>query len=206
MWRLVMSLRAFVHSTVVTSSLAGSLCTLIIEFPHLIPATAGAAESSWQRGGQGPESALALRASQAADDRRATEFVQSEIDAHWAKTTDGWTTKFQRKNTVGDVLPGEPNLLYRQIKELSFTLEPIEVDEDAKQAGTTYAATISFAPTQERFYRKVDMEEGPKGWSAWQDAAISPFVTVERRHGKWILNADDLLKGVRANASKVPSD
>lgn len=181
------------HPALVASSLLSTIASVGLEVGANIPAVRSLMAANTD-------------GAQNANDRRATDFVQSELDAHWAKVADGWTTKFQRKNAVGDVLPGEPDLLYRQFKELSFTLEPRAVTDDEKLAGTDYIANVEFEKTQERSYRKVDMEDGPKGWSSWRDASISPLITVERRHGKWMLNADDLLKGVRPNASQVPAD
>jgi hypothetical protein len=173
------------------------------ELPHAPHARAFASFSTFsaeqfnhaQRAGQ----------ASAADERKATEFVQSQIDQHWIKVADGWTTKFQRKNAVGDVLPGEPALLYRQLRELEFTLEPHAVADDDDD-GVDYRAAVKFDKTNERFYRRIESDEGPKGWSAWQDAGLSSLITVERRNGRWILNAEDLVQGVRPNPSQVPMD
>lgn len=144
--------------------------------------------------------ATAVVDNESANDRLARQFVEREIDAHWSETDNGMTTRFQRKNALGDVIDGDPNLLYRQIRKLSFTLDAIAKPDGDVQ----YAARINFGVTATREYRLEQSDNGPQGWSAWRDSAVGSFAVIEKRNGKWAISNTDLFEGVKANASKVP--
>ncbi len=139
-----------------------------------------------------------------ADDRAAADFVLSRINQHWIKGADGWTTRFQVHNIFGEVLPGDPDVLFRQIRDLKFTIEPETVSETQRLNGADYRASVTFEKTSERFYRLVQTFEGPQGWSMWRDAFPSWGIAVERRNGQWLISDDDLWDGVLPEAASVP--
>ena len=140
-----------------------------------------------------------------ADDRAAADFVLAKLQEHWLKGPDGWTSRFQLRNMFGEVLPGEPDVLFRQLRDIKFAIEPEAVSESQKLNGTDYRAGVSFEKTSERFYRTVETFEGPAGWSLWEDEFPSFMMAVERRNGKWLISDDDLFSGIRPEVADVPT-
>jgi len=132
-----------------------------------------------------------------ADDQAAVEFVLAELKKHWVKGADGWTTQFQQYNLLGEVMPDRvPDVLYRQLREFKYAIEPEEISESMKLNGTDYRAAVSIEKTSERFYRRVETWEGPQGWSLWEDVFPSFGLAVERRNGKWLISDSDLWQGI----------
>jgi len=141
-----------------------------------------------------------------ADDRAAADFFLSKIKEHWLKGSDGWTTRLQQYNMLGQVMPDrEPDTLFRQLRDFKFSIEPESISESLKLNGTDYRAGVNFEKTSARFYRTVETFEGPKGWSLWQDDFPSFGMAVERREGKWLITDSDLWQGILPDAADVPS-
>jgi hypothetical protein len=72
------------------------------------------------------------------DDRAAAAFIRAKIAEHWLKGPDGWTTEFQNFNMAGQVMPGVPEVLYRQYRSLGFSVRPEQLTEAMQLNGTDY--------------------------------------------------------------------
>lgn len=140
-----------------------------------------------------------------ATDREAADFLRAKIDEHWVKGPDGWTTQLQRFNIGGEVIPGEPDTLYRQIRDIKFTIVPERITESQRLNRADYRAEVSFAKSPERTYRKVDNFEGAKGWTMWAQSQPSFGLAMERRNGKWLMTEDVMFDGLKPDASAVPA-
>lgn len=142
-------------------------------------------------------------------DRDAAAFVRAKLDSHWVKSADGWTTQLQERNVAGEVVPDygiTPNPLYKQYRELTFTVEPEAVTEAQRLNGTDYRGRVSFRKTPLRFYRTEYDGEGPKGWSDWTNNVLYnlvPTLAVERRNGRWLIQNSDLFDGLKPNATSI---
>lgn len=101
------------------------------------------------------------------EDRTAANMLRNRIAEHWVKTADGWTTEFQNLDMYGDPAEGTPELLYRQLKNISFTMEPAAITDAQKQSGADYRAAARFDATAERSYRAAEFSPakraGPPG-------------------------------------------
>jgi len=142
--------------------------------------------------------------SMTADDKAAAEFIRSKLAENWVKGADGWTTQYQQHNMLGQVMPGNPNLLYKQIRELSFAISPDTLTEAMKLNGTDYRAEAVFKDSPVRYYQLEGTYEGPAGWGNWKDGTLLfQRLAVERRKGAWLISDSDLFAGVRPQ-SQVP--
>jgi hypothetical protein len=138
-------------------------------------------------------------------DREAAGFVRSKLAEHWVAGDDGWTSEYQLKNLFGAVMPGEPDLKYHQYRKLEITVTPEALTESQKLNGADYRAVVNFEKTPERFFRRVDTFEGPRGWSAWRDGIPAVLVAVERRNGEWLISDTSLFDGLRPDPAAIPS-
>lgn len=140
-----------------------------------------------------------------ADDRAAAAFVRSRLDQHWSKLPDGWTTQFEARNVFGQVIAGTPPVLFQQLRQLEFAIEPEGLTEAQRLNGADYRCVAAFRPTPTRYYRPVANWEGPQGWSSWEDGALTlRRLAVERRKGEWLLQDDDLFQGSKPDPSEMP--
>ena len=141
------------------------------------------------------------------DDEAAAAFISSELAKYWVKTADGWTNQLQQHNVLGELMPDrQPNTLYKQYRNLAFTMAPEFLTESMKLNGTDYRASAQFKDTAVRFYNLEATYDGPKGWSNWKDEMLRfRGIAVERRNGKWLLSDDNLFEGVKPDPSAIPS-
>jgi len=141
-----------------------------------------------------------------ADDRAAAEFVQSRLAEHWIKHGSGWTTEFQQRNMLGEVMPGIPDVQYKQYRNLKFTIAPEQLTEAMRLNGSDYRGVASFEQSPVRYYRNRETWEGPQGWSQWSDGDLFfHTIAVERRNGKWLIQDDDLFVGIKPDPAMIPS-
>jgi hypothetical protein len=136
------------------------------------------------------------------DDKAAADFIRSQLAEHWVKGADGWTTQFQLRNVFGKLVDGNPNVLYKQYRDLSFTLSPATLTEAMKLNGSDYRAEVGFKNSAMRLFRVEADVEGPTGWSNWKDDFLDRLA-VERRNGKWIITDSNLFEGI-APTGTVP--
>jgi len=142
-----------------------------------------------------------------ADDEAAADFVRSKLEEHWVKGPDGWTTQFQQYNIGGQVMTDRvPTVLYKQFKQLSFSMSPEMLTETMKLNGSDYRARAEFKDSPKRFFQTVANFEGPQGWGNWQDGWLEAApLPVERRNGKWITTDHELFEGIKPDSAAVPS-
>jgi hypothetical protein len=138
-------------------------------------------------------------------DREAADFVRTRIEEHWAKGSEGWTTELQQRNVFGQTMPGIPEILYRQCREMEFMIDPEAVTEAQRLNGADYRAVVEFARTPERVYRTVQTWEGPEGWSSWEDGIPAYALAVERRNGEWLIEEDGIFQGLKPETDSVPA-
>ncbi len=142
------------------------------------------------------------------DDEAAADFVSAKLAEHWVKGPDGWTTQFQQRNVMGQLMPDrQPNMLYQQVRQLSFTIAPDNVTEAMKLNGTDYRVSANFKKSPVRFYQLEADYQGPQGWSNWEDhwSMTSVQIVVERRNGKWLISDSNLFEGVKPDPASIPS-
>ena len=140
------------------------------------------------------------------DDKAAVEFVRSKLAESWVKGPDGWTTQFQQRNLLGQVMPGNPNVLYKQIRDLSFTITADPITDAMKLNGTDYRIEAVFKDSPVRYFQLEGTYEGPAGWGNWKDGTLMfERLAVERRKGQWLISDSDLFNGIRPpDPSQVP--
>jgi len=135
-------------------------------------------------------------------DREAYDFIAARIDEHWLRTADGWTTQFQRMNIGGEVMPGRPDTLYRQLRNITFNVTAVPVSESQRLNGSDYRAEVEFATTALRQFNLVDSGMGPPGWTPWEEHYPST-IAVERRNGKWITTNSEMFEWIKPNADEL---
>lgn len=142
------------------------------------------------------------------DDEAAADFVRAKLAEHWVKGPDGWITQFQARNALtGQLMPDrQPNILYQQVRQLSFKIASDFVTEAMKLNGTDYRVSANFDDSPSRFYQIEADYQGPQGWSNWQDhwSMVAVQLAVERRNGKWLISDSNLFEGVRPDLAEVP--
>ena len=138
-------------------------------------------------------------------DREAASYVRSKIAEHWVEGEGGWTTELQQRNLLGELMPGVPAVRFRQVRALSFTLEPEPLSEAQKLNGVDYRGAVTFAQTAQRDYRTAQTFEGPPGWSTWSDG-WPRTLAVERRSGEWRMQDSEWFDGIPPDAGEVPVD
>jgi hypothetical protein len=135
-------------------------------------------------------------------DREAHDFMAAKIDQHWLKTADGWTTQYEKLNLAGEVMPGQPDALYWQLRNISFSVHPRTVSESQRLNGSDYRGEVSFASTSTRNFNLKDVGLGPVGWAPWEDYVIGT-IAIERRNGKWITSETDLFTWIKPKADEL---
>jgi hypothetical protein len=186
---------SFTHCAILTAALLSTL------------ALPGCIGNSSDGGVEGAEVANSHKdgSKLSADDRAAADFVLTKLQEHWLKGPDGWTTQYSLTNYFGEVLPGDPELKFRQYREFKFSIEPEPLTETHKLNGIDYRAGVPFEKTSRRSYRTVPTYEGPQGWSMWSEDWPSMLIAVERRNGKWLISDDNLWNGFLPKAADVPT-
>ena len=141
------------------------------------------------------------------DDEAAAAYISSELAKYWVKTGDGWTNQMQAYNVLGKLMPDQqPNTLFRQYRNLAFTMAPEFLTESMKLNGTDYRAAAQFKDTATRYYNLEATYDERKGWSNWKDEMLRfRGIAVERRNGKWLLSDDNLFEGLKPDPSAIPS-
>lgn len=140
-----------------------------------------------------------------ADDKQAADFLTGKILERWVKGPDGWTTQYQMFNVLGQPVEGTPTLLYRQYRQISFTISPGTLTEAMQLNGTDYRAEAVFKESPGRWFRTEATYEGPQGWGNWQDGMLAyKRIAIERRKGQWIMSDDELLEGIKPTGA-VPT-
>ena len=130
------------------------------------------------------------------EDKEAAAFVRGKLAEHWVKSADGWTTQFQAYNVLGELMPGAtPTLLYKQYREMRFTMAPATLTEAMKLNGSDYRAEVAFKSSPVRYYRTEASYDAPQGWSNWKDEYLENLA-VERRNGKWIISDANYFEGI----------
>jgi len=135
-------------------------------------------------------------------DREAYDFMAAKIDQHWLKTADGWTTQYEKLNLAGEVMPGQPDALYWQLRNISFSVHPRTLSETQRLNGSDYRGEVSFASTSTRNFNLKDVGLGPVGWAPWEDYVIGT-IAIERRNGKWIISETDLFTWIKPKADEL---
>ena len=154
----------------------------------LVCTKVSAAGSARPHAGQAPAAARTMSAA----DHAVTELVRAAIDSHWVKGPDGWTSQYPYMS-----------LLYRQFREIKFTIEPEAVSEAQRLNGTDYRGSIQFANTPYREYPPDDCELCQHVWSDWRDGNPGTL-RIERRGGEWRIETDaDLFKGLKPDTLQV---
>ena len=140
------------------------------------------------------------------DEAAAAEFVRAKLAEHWLETPDGWTTQFQQYNVLGELMPGvQPNTLYKQIRQINYTIASDTVTEAMKLNGTDLRVTVKFKDSPARYFRIEADFDAPPGWGNWQDDSLMfAGLAVERRNGAWLVSDSDLFAGIRPDAAAVP--
>lgn len=140
------------------------------------------------------------------DEEAAAEFVRAKLAEHWLETPDGWTTQFQQYNVLGELMPDvRPNTLYKQIRQINYTIASDTVTEAMKLNGTDLRVTVNFKDSPVRYFRIEGDFEGPPGWDNWQDYSLmSARLAVERRNGAWLVSDSELFFGIRPDPAAVP--
>jgi hypothetical protein len=137
-----------------------------------------------------------------ADDEAASEFLSGKLMEHYVKTGAGWTTQFEQYNVLGQVMPDRvPVELFRQHRELAFTIDRKPLTEAMKLNGTDYRAEATFKDSPVRYYHTEEGYEWPQGWANWQDHRFMfTTIAIERRNGQWLLSDDELFGGIKPTA------
>ena len=129
------------------------------------------------------------------EDKEAAEFVRSQLAEHWVKSAEGWTTQFQNRNALNEIIAGTPTLLYKQYREMRFTMAPATLTDAMKLNGSDYRAEVGFKSSPVRYFRTEPAYDAPQGWSNWKDDYLENLA-VERRNGKWIISDASYFEGV----------
>jgi hypothetical protein len=142
-----------------------------------------------------------------ADDEQAVDFIRAQLAEHWIKGPDGWTTELQQYNVLGELMPDRtPIVLYRQYRELSFSLTPDSLTEAQKLNGADYRGVAAFKDSPVRYFQTEATYEGPQGWGNWRDGGtFGATLGVERRNGQWLVSDSDLFAGIKPNPADVPT-
>ena len=96
----------------------------------------------------------------------------------------------------GELMPGgTPTLLYKQYREMRFTMAPATLTEAMKLNGSDYRAEVAFKSAPVRYFRTEATYDAPQGWSNWKDDFLENLA-VERRNGKWIISDANYFEGI----------
>ena len=130
-------------------------------------------------------------------DREARDAAVAEVQKHFTKGPDGWTTAIVSGVSVA------PDRYLRQFRDLSVeSVQPAELGESDKINGFQWAGEVTFkqAPMREAGDQgllvdgliSLSAQRRRGAWSQWYDFQ-PPAVKVQKVNGKWQVNLDTLL-------------
>ena len=130
-------------------------------------------------------------------DREARDAAVGEVQKHFSKGPEGWTTAIVSGVSVA------PDRYLRQFKDLTVeSVEPSELGDSDKLNGLQWAGQVTFkqAPCREAGDQGLMLDglvslsavRRPGAWSQWVDFQPSA-VHVQKRNGTWHVNTDTML-------------
>jgi len=126
-------------------------------------------------------------------DREAQHAAMAELERHWLKGSDGWTTAIVSGSAYA------PDHFLRQYRELSVaTIEPQELSESDRLNGFQWVGKATFKPTvcreaggQATFVldgmgegSQAYVQKVPGSWSQWVDFTPGPM-QFQKVKGAW---------------------
>jgi len=130
-------------------------------------------------------------------EREARDAVMAEIQKHWAKSADGWTTAVNEGSSFASIQ------FLRQCKDIAIEeVEPFELSESDKLNGFEWAGEVKFkkAPYREAGEQGVILAgmgpmmimRRPGAWTQWVD--FQPIsARVQKQKGKWLVEQDTFM-------------
>jgi hypothetical protein len=108
-------------------------------------------------------------------DPEAVNAVRAELELHWLRTPDGWTSEYAANGVV------------LQFKELTFDIKADPLTAIGKQMYEFHGGG-HIASSASRYYAAAHDRSGPRRWTEWSTADPEIFFIVTKEKGRWIMN------------------
>jgi hypothetical protein len=185
-----MQITANKNLSIVTLILASLLCGGCDKHDDSSGGSSGGSASSGPISGTGDAGAVAA--------------VKDEIAKRWLATPDGFVSEYPSHVMIATGKRADAESYYRQIKELKFEIETIEISESDKLNGVQFRGYCHLKSSPMRFYNDPNSFGGKK-WSEWKGSdEATAIAAIVKKNGKWDFPTDSfLVTGAKPSESTV---
>ena len=122
----------------------------------------------------------------------------------WMATPDGLVSEFPSHVFLATGKRSDAESYYRQIKELKYEIETLEISDSDKLNGVQFRGYCHLKSSPMRLYNDPN-SFGGKTWSQWkQSDEATAIAAIIKKNGKWDFPTDSfLVTGAKPSESTV---